>query len=98
MKSLPTVIEQRQFTYKQLERHGRCAIYTQTHNASGVIRYEVIHIHISHQRVLPSGEVLPEQETYPHTNLWGQQAWTFFDLTSAQKKFQELLQRSEATR
>jgi hypothetical protein len=65
--------------------------YTQTHKASGNVRYEVIRIQAAH--TWPTGVTTPEKEAYPGSGSWGQLGWTFFTLETAQKKMSELLAR-----
>ena len=80
---IKTMFEDSNFTYKQIERCGDIAIYTQTHKLSGVERYEVIRIRVRPAHVWPDGVETPEKEGYPGSNAWGKDGWTFFTLAEA---------------
>jgi hypothetical protein len=73
------------------ERRGDVAMYTQTHKASGTIRYEVIKIKVQAEHTWPNGVTTPEKEAYPGSGSWGRDGWTFFALAPAQQKMSELL-------
>lgn len=91
MQLLEHELEDGRFQYVQVERRGDVAIYTQTHKASGNIRYEVIKIKIQAEHTWPTGVTTPEKEAYPGSGSWGQLGWTFFTLETAQTKMGELL-------
>ena len=91
MQILERELEDGRFKYVQVERQENVALYTQTHKASGTIRYEVIKIKIQPEHTWPTGVVTPEKEAYPGSGSWGRDGWTFFALTAAQQKMGELL-------
>ena len=91
MHMLEHELEDGRFQYLQVERRGDVALYTQTHKASGTIRYEVIKIRIQPEHTWPTGVTTSEKEAYPGSNAWGRDGWTFFALDAAQHKMGELL-------
>ena len=91
MQILEHELEYGRFKYAQVERRGDVALYTQTHKASGTVRYEVIKIRIQPEHTWPNGVTTPEKEAYPGSSAWGRDGWTFFVLASAQQKMGELL-------
>jgi hypothetical protein len=91
MHILEHELEDGRFQYVQLERRENVALYTQTHKASGTIRYEVIKIRIQPEHTWPTGVTTPEKEAYPGSGSWGRDGWTFFEITAAQQKMRELL-------
>ena len=91
MQILELELEDGRFKYVQVERRGDVALYTQTHKASGHVRYEVIKIRIQPEHTWPTGVTTPEKEAYPGSGSWGRDGWTFFGLTAAQQKMGELL-------
>ena len=92
MHILEHELEDSRFTYVQVERRENVALYTQTHKASGTVRYEVIKIRIQPEHTWPNGVTTPEKEAYPGSGSWGLYGWTFFALEAAQQKMRELLQ------
>jgi hypothetical protein len=91
MHILEHELEDGRFKYVQVERRGDVALYTQTHKASGHVRYEVIKIRIQPEHTWPTGVTTPEKEAYPGSGSWGRDGWTFFALAPAQQKMGELL-------
>jgi hypothetical protein len=91
MQILEHELEDGRFQYVQVERRENVALYTQTHKASGTIRYEVIKIRIQAEHTWPNGVTTPEKEAYPGSGSWGRDGWTFFALAAAQQKMGELL-------
>jgi hypothetical protein len=91
MHILELELEDSRFQYVQVERRENVALDTQTHKASGNVRYEVIKIRIQPEHTWPNGVTTPEKEAYPGSGSWGRDGWTFFALASAQQKMRELL-------
>jgi len=91
MHVLELELEDGRFRYAQVERRENIALYTQTHKASGHVRYEVIKIKIQAEHTWPNGVTTPEKEAYPGSGSWGRDGWTFFALAPAQQKMGELL-------
>jgi hypothetical protein len=84
MLPLPTEFEDRLFRYEQVSREGDLAIFTQTHKASGRVRYEVVRIRVQPAHTWPTGVTTPEKEAYPGSTSWGRLAFTCFTLPEAQ--------------
>ena len=61
MQILEHELEDGRFKYVQVERQENVALYTQTHRASGTIRYEVIKIKIQPEHTWPTGVTTPEK-------------------------------------
>jgi hypothetical protein len=91
MQTIDTQFTERGFQYTQLAREGMVAIYTQTHTASGTIRYETVRLHIQAEHTWPNGTTTPEKEAYPSSTSWGRRGWTFFTVAEAQPQMQALL-------
>ena len=83
MLPLPTEFEDRLFRYAQVSREGDLAIFTQTHKASGRVRYEVVLIRVQHAHTWPTGVTTPEKEAYPGSTSWGRLGHTCFTLPEA---------------
>ena len=81
---LPTEFEDRLFRYVQIEREGDIAIFSQTHKASGHVRYEVVRIRVQAEHTWPTGVTTPEKEAYPGSTSWGRTGATCFTLPEAQ--------------
>lgn len=84
MLPLPTTFEDRLFRYAQVSREGDIAIFTQTHKASGHVRYEVVLIRVQPAHTWPTGVTTPEKEAYPGSTSWGRLGHTCFSLPEAQ--------------
>jgi hypothetical protein len=84
MLPLPTEFEDRLFRYEQVSREGDLAIFTQTHKASGHVRYEVVLIRVQPAHTWPTGVTTPEKEAYPGSTSWGRLGHTCFTLPEAQ--------------
>ena len=84
MLPLPTEHEDSRFRYAQVERAGDLAIFTQTHKASGRVRYEVVLIRVQKEHTWPTGVVTPEKEAYPGSTSWGRLGHTCLTLPEAQ--------------
>ena len=90
MQMLEKRFEDTIFCYDQIERQDTIAIYSQTHKASRIKRYEVVKIRIRPPHLFPSGTLLPEHEAYPSSRSWGQDGWTFQTLPEARRHYVEL--------
>jgi hypothetical protein len=91
MQIIETQFTERGFQYAQIAREGMVTIYSQTHTASGVVRYETVRLHIQAPHTWPNGVTTPEKEAYPSATAWGRRGWTFFTLAEAQTQMQALL-------
>src|SRR5262245_60703796 len=84
MLPLPTAFEDPRFRYVQIERQGDLAIFSQTHKASGCVRYEVVLIRVQPAHTWPTGSTTPEKEAYPSSTSWGRLGHTCYTLAQAQ--------------
>ena len=97
MLPLPTEFEDRLFRYAQVSRKGDLAIFTQTHKASGHVRYEVVLIRIQKEHTWPTGVTTPEKEAYPGSTTWGRFGQTCTALAEAQVLAATWRQQREAS-
>jgi hypothetical protein len=95
MQTIDTHFTERGFQYAQIAREGMVALYSQTHTASGVVRYETVRLHIQAEHTWPNGTTTPEKEAYPSATVWGRRGWTFFTLADAQTQMQALLAQQD---
>jgi len=79
------------FEYTQLKRLGDVAIYRQSKKGlpDG---YEVVRIQ-KHEAFSAFGKDFPAGESYPSSQQWGSDGWTYRTLEDAEQKFQELSRR-----
>ena len=97
MLPLLTEFEDRLFRYAQVSREGDLAIFTQTHKASGHVRYEVVLIRIQKEHTWPTGVTTPEKEAYPGSTTWGRFGQTCTALAEAQALAATWRQQREAS-
>jgi hypothetical protein len=97
MLPLPTEFDDRLFRYAQVSREGDLAIFTQTHKASGHMRYEVVLIRIQKEHTWPTGVTTPEKEAYPGSTTWGRFGQTCTTLAEAQALAATWRQQREAS-
>jgi hypothetical protein len=83
MQPIPTEFTEGHFQYRQIERYGDLAIYSQTHTHGSVTRYEVVRIRMRPAHTWPTGLVTPEHEGYPGASSWGRDGFTCFALEEA---------------
>jgi hypothetical protein len=88
-KTIPTQFKKKGFTYTQLKRDGKRAIFQQTRPGSVVNNYEVVKIgrHIGYTM---GGSSIEPAETYPGSSLWGITAWTCSSIESAMQRYDAL--------
>ena len=72
------------FAYDQIDRQGDWALYTQTHLASGIVRYEVVRIRIRPAHTWPNGATTPAHEAYPSAEAWGRDGFTYYNRATAE--------------
>jgi hypothetical protein len=61
---------------RQLQRHGKAAIYEASNKAGVLCGFEVIEIQ-THPAQEIFGRTYPEREGYPDSESWGSKAWSF---------------------
>jgi len=88
-KVIPTTFKKKGFTYTQLKREGKRAIFQQTRAGSCVNNYEVVKIG-RHNGYIMGGVAIAPAETYPGSSLWGITAWTCCSLEEATKRYEGL--------
>jgi hypothetical protein len=88
-KPVPATFTKKGFTYRQLRREGRKAIFEQTKPGSSLTNYEVVKIG-KHNGYIMGGVTIAPAETYPGSSLWGITAWTCCSLEDAMQRFEAL--------
>ena len=88
-KTIPTQFNKKGFTYTQLKREGKRAIFEQTRTGSAVHNYEVVKIG-RHNGYVMGGMAIAPAETYPGSSLWGITAWTCSSMDAALQRYDAL--------
>src|SRR5882762_8499969 len=96
IEALETSFTEKTFRYKQIDRQGDIALFTQTSKGveSGAVRYEVVVIEIKPPYTFPNGISYPEREGYPSASQWGRKGFSCFTEAGAREKMR-WLQHSE---
>lgn len=89
MKTLPLTFTESGWSYTQLARKGRVAIYRKVKQGGLAESFEVIRIQ-SHNGYKIAGKDIPASETYPCSNSWGTNGWSCITREAADAKFQQL--------
>ena len=93
MNKLPDKFTKRGFTFTLIRRSEHAAIYSQQWNGNknASIAYEVIRPRIQDTRLIDGKWQASEPyETYPSSETWGQNGWTFTNEDDAISKFASL--------
>jgi len=88
-KTIPAQFKKKGFTYTQLKREGKKAIFQQTRMGSSLNNYEVVKIG-RHNGYTMGGVAIAPAETYPGSSLWGITAWTCCSLDAAMQRYDAL--------
>jgi hypothetical protein len=90
-KPLPTRFRRDGFNYRQIAREGDAAIYEQTWSSCSnrCVCYEVIRIR-RREGFQINGRFVEPAETYPKTDAWGVDGFTFTDKDAAFAKLREV--------
>jgi hypothetical protein len=88
-KTIPTSFKKKGFTYNQLKREGKKAIFQQTREGSSLNNYEVVKIG-RHNGYVMGGMNIEPAETYPGSSLWGITAWTCSSIDAAMLRYDTL--------
>jgi hypothetical protein len=88
-KTIPTAFKKKGFTYTQLKREGKRAIFEQTRTGSAIHNYEVVKIG-RHNGYTMGGMAIEPAETYPGSSLWGITGWTCTSIDEAMKRYEGL--------
>ena len=75
MTTLPLILRKNGFTYTQVLREGRKAIYSQT--LTGNLKYFEVFIIQSRKERLFKGKMLKGGEVFPRNESFGHTAWSF---------------------
>jgi hypothetical protein len=88
---LPPKFERFGFTYRQIHRTPKCAVYEVRIDPEGSPSYEVVKPNISTQ-ICIDGSWTPcsPYERYPSSEQWGSRAWTFLDKEKAMEKCESI--------
>jgi len=89
-KVIPTQFKKKGFTYTQLKREGKKAIFQQTRAGSSLNNYEVVKIG-RHNGYVMGGMAIEPAETYPGSSLWGITAWTCTSIDDAMRRYDALV-------
>ena len=88
MKKLPKEFKYKGFDYKQIERKGMAAIYTQYLDGD-FLAYEVVKIRKQKESEF-NGIKYEAKEAYPSDKQWGTYGFTYKEANDAWEKFNEL--------
>lgn len=89
MRKLETEFNKSIFTYRQLNRTDKVAIYEQTFE-DNVISYEVFKIRVGKEQEV-FGTTIPNREKFCSDEDFGQTAWSIRDKDRATTKFKQLV-------
>jgi hypothetical protein len=89
-KVIPTQFKKKGFTYTQLKREGKKAIFQQTREGSSLNNYEVVKIG-RHNGYVMGGMAIEPAETYPGSSLWGITGWTCTSIDDAMRRYDALV-------
>lgn len=92
MKKLEKEFIKKGFKYTQIKRRGSVAIFKQENIKvkKPLARYEVVQIK-SHKGYVIGGSKIAAAEVYPGSTQWGLLGWTYIHLTSAEKRYKQLI-------
>ena len=76
--------------FEKVKRVGDIAIYRKKKSNHSFWSYEVYQIQRFESYEI-AGNIMPKKESICSDNLWGQFGWSYNNLTSAEKKFNNLL-------
>ncbi len=83
MKTLSEEFVKKGWKHRQIERHGKVAIYERS--KVGAPHFEVVVIKEG-RAWEKAGVQFPASELYPSSEQWGVLGWTYLDLASAKAK------------
>jgi hypothetical protein len=94
VQQIPVSFNKDGFHYSQICRSETAAIYKQSAIAGTSVYYEVWVIRVVPSRIL-FGITYPVMEKGPRPEDWGTRGWTFYDLDSAQRRYDLVNSRVE---
>ena len=89
MNTLPTSFKKNGFDFEQLDRVGNIALFAKS-KGKAPSTFEVVRIG-SHNGFTVMGNVIPPAETYPPSEKWGVDGWSYNDREQAVNKFNALI-------
>jgi hypothetical protein len=81
------------YRFKQVDRIGQVALYSKGRGSSPTSGYEVFIIQSIPFTRFPGGNVSEAHEGVPSPEMWGTSAWSYPDLQSARKRFNETVDK-----
>ncbi len=91
---LPKIFESSGWYFEEIQRKNDICIFKKKKNDHKNWTFEVIKIQFSPEFQMAEGVTIPAKQTFPVDSLWGQEAFSYMDLPSAQNKFQELINKN----
>lgn len=93
MQPLPTTYNKNGFTFNQVDREGDVAIYEQIMpELSKRVAYEVFEV-LKKPAATINGVDIPERESCPGNEQWGNYGFTVYDLSKAKQKQAEIAEK-----
>lgn len=80
------------FHFHQLRREGNVVLFEKS--KGHVQSFEVVRVQWRPER-LAFGKTLPATEVMPSSERWGKDGWSYCDLLSARRKYQNLVEAQE---
>jgi hypothetical protein len=88
MTPLKTQFKKHTFTFEQLKRHGKVALFKKTSQA-GIDSFEVVVVQENQDRTI-GGNFIAAHESLPPSESWGTYGWSYNDEDRANRKYREL--------
>ncbi len=79
------------FDFHQLNRASDVVLFEKSKPSYTKPSFEVIMVQKQPPKVFPNGHAYPARESMPRSELWGTAGWTYPDLKSARKRFNQLV-------
>jgi hypothetical protein len=95
IRALPMHVTKDGFDFHQVIREGQVAVYRQTKAGTSIEDFEVILIQRRPGGIF-QGKPFEARETYPVSEEWGLQGWTYQAKERAMAKFNALCERAKA--
>jgi hypothetical protein len=87
MTPLPLTFSLNGWSYRQLYRVGRIALYSQGAGQA----YEVFYIRSNKTKTFPNGKTVEAYESCPSASEWGIKGWTFHTKEAAEERMATLV-------
>ena len=79
------------FDFELVQREGDIALLRKSKPHHREPCYEVVIVQKHKANKWPNGTSSPDREAMPHTEAWGTSGWSYSDLPSAKKRFNNLV-------